>query len=115
MKTFCVIAISSYICINKNNMKNSISKFIQFAGLFLVIFLLSSCNSIQPVLILTPGDFVILGVIDIFLSLALALYATGSKSKFWFWVWFIIGIFMPIISIVAAILHYVFNQKNKSE
>ncbi|MDP2692820.1 MAG: hypothetical protein Q8O88_04240 [bacterium] len=96
-------------------MKNPILKLAQFAGMFVTIFLLSSCNSIQPVLILTPGDFIILGIIDIFLSLALALYITGAKSKWKFWLWFIIGVFLPIILIVVAIVHYAFSEDKKDE
>ena len=94
-------------------MKNSISKIVQFAGLFVMIFLLSSCNSIQPVLILTPGDFIILGIVDIFLSLGLALYISGAKSKWKFWFWFIVGIFLPVLTIIIAIVKSAFAEKKE--
>lgn len=94
-------------------MKNTTSKFIQLAGIIVVMLLMFGCNSIQPILVLTPGDFITLGFADLILSFALALYMSGAKSKTKFWLWFIVGFFLPIVIIIGAIVKAVFSKDNE--
>lgn len=99
----------------KYKMKNTTSNLAKLAGITVVLLLMFGCNSIQPILVLTPGDFVALAFADFVLSFVLALYMSEAKSKIKFWLWFIIGFFIPIILITAAIVKGVFGKDKDNE
>lgn len=79
--------------------------------LMATLILLSSCNRIQPVLLLTPGDILTWIAIIIGLSLVASLYMNGGKTEKMFWFWFVVGcLFIPIL-IVAVIVKFIFRKK----
>lgn len=77
----------------------------------LITILISSCNSIQPVLVLTPADFIGFYLFIGLVSFLMAIYMTNlvnGKDGFGtaFWLWFIVGMICIVIPIVAAIIKY---------
>ena len=84
-------------------MKKNLNIFI----LGLITIMLCSCNSIQPVLILTPGDFIMFYFFVGIASFILALYMTDTKGfGIGFWIWFIVGMIFILLPIAAAVIKY---------
>lgn len=89
-------------------MKTKNSKlFLMLIGI--VIF--TSCNPIQPILVLKPSDFIWLPLIYIILSLSFAKIISIERERFW--VWFVLNLILTPLFGLFVILATIFkNKKN---
>lgn len=64
---------------------------------------LSSCNSVQPVLLLTPGDLFWMPIVYVVLAYVLAKGLGKEKNNFWLW---FVGcmILTPLFGILMIVL-----------
>lgn len=83
---------------------------------FVVAFLIAIFGIfyfVHPVLVLTLKDIFTIAFVDAIIAFLLALYLTKDDSKNSLIIWTIVGVLIPPITIIAAIIKYN-KQKAKS-
>jgi hypothetical protein len=82
-------------------------------AIFTVLFISGCANSIQPILVLTPGDIIFFILIDVALSFLLSGYMNNWKFEFGFafWAWFAIGFLCLPVLIIAAVIKFLLRSK----